>query len=77
MDIYQQIDAITENQHFAFRFKTLAPMNLVYSILKGMNPLRKIYFREQVSNSVAKVMVMPYLSQGHGVALQRNLHSFG
>lgn len=52
-------------------------MNLVYSLLKGMIPLRNIYFREQVSNSVAKVMVIPYLSQGHGVALQRNLHSFG
>lgn len=46
MDIYQQIDALTENKHFIFRFNTLAPMNLVYSILKGMNPLRNIYFKE-------------------------------
>lgn len=52
-------------------------MNLVCSLPNGMIPLRNIYFMEQVSNSVAKVMVMPYLSQGHGVALQRNLHSFG
>lgn len=77
MDIYQRIDTITKNQYFTFRFKAIAPMNLVCSLPNGIIPLRNIYFMELVSNSVAKVMVKPYLSQGHGVALQRNLHSFG
>ena len=50
-----------------------APMNPITAFLKGFY----INFGEQVGNSVAKVTVMPYCSQGHGFALLENLHTFG
>ena len=77
MDIDQGICLCIDNQYFLFRFRKYAPMNLFLYLSKGWNPLRNGYFWETVSNSVAKVTVMPRRLQGHSAALLGNLHTFG